>query len=60
MQVEKIVLFLIERQGLLAQRLQELRKQREMDNQDYCEDDEIGEPPSGVAIVPRLMMDEYR
>lgn len=59
-QVEKIVLFLIERQGLLAQRLQELRKQREMDNQDYCEDDEIGEPPSGVAIVPRLMMDEYR
>ncbi|XP_024368342.1 SPX domain-containing membrane protein OsI_21475 [Physcomitrium patens] len=58
-QVEKIVLFLIERQGLLAERLQRLRKQREMANQDYY-DDETGEPPCSPAVVPWVMMDEYR
>lgn len=59
LQVEKIVLFLIERQGLLAERLQRLRKQREMANQDYY-DDETGEPPCSPAVVPWVMMDEYR
>lgn len=67
LQVEKIVLFLIERQGLLAEQLQRLRKQRGVASQDgYAneyEDDEsgLGELPSSPAVVPWLnLMDEYR
>lgn len=66
LQVEKIVLFLIERQGLLAERLQRLRKQREVGSQDCSEEEEnddefgLGEPPCSPAVVPWLLMDEYR
>ncbi|KAG0605422.1 hypothetical protein M758_9G057600 [Ceratodon purpureus] len=62
-QVEKIVLFLIERQGLLAERLQRLRKQREVASQDYDETVEAGLGAltyDAPAIVPWTMMDEYR
>lgn len=61
-QIEKIVLFLIERQGLLAERLQRLRKLRESANQVYYEaedfeDEQITNSPS---IAPWHMMEEYR
>lgn len=61
-QVEKIVLFLIERQGLLAERLQRLRERREVASREYYEADESGlcEPPCSPVIVPWQMMDEYR
>jgi hypothetical protein len=62
-QIEKIVLFLIERQGLLAERLQRLRKQREFSTQVYYEADNGGEyeqPSYSPAIVPWHLMDEYR
>jgi len=66
LQIEKIVLFLIERQGLLAERLQRLRKQREIASQECFESEYeheesgLGEPPCGPAVVPWLLMDEYR
>jgi len=62
MQIEKIVLFLIERQGLLAERLQRLRKQRETAAHVYYEADDSGDdqPSYSPAIVPWHMMDEYR
>ena len=63
LQVEKIVLFLIERQGLLAERLQRLRKQREVSTQDYGEAAESGLGAltyDGPSIVPWQLMDEYR
>lgn len=62
MQIEKIVLFLIERQGLLAERLQRLRKQRELSTQVYYEADDSGDerPSYSPAIVPYHLMDEYR
>jgi hypothetical protein len=61
LQIEKIVLFLIERQGLLAERLQRLRKQREVATQVYYEGDYGDEQPSfSPAIVPWHMMDDYR
>lgn len=63
LQIEKIVLFLIERQGLLAERLQRLRKQREVASQDHEETVESGLGAityDGPAVVPWHMMDEYR
>ena len=61
-QVEKIVLFLIEKQGKLAVRLQRLRKQREDVVREMLEAEESGmdEPPPSPAYVPWRMMDEYR
>jgi hypothetical protein len=60
--VEKIVLFLIEKQGKLAVRLQRLRKQREDVVREMLEAEESGmdEPPPSPAYVPWRMMDEYR
>lgn len=56
------MLFLIERQGLLAERLQRLRERREVASREYYEADESGlcEPPCSPVIVPWQMMDEYR
>lgn len=56
-QIEKIVLFLIERQGLLAERLQRLRKQREVAAQE-CYNEELG--LCSPAGTPWLLVDEYR
>jgi Tfp pilus assembly protein PilN len=64
-QIEKIVLFMIERQGLLAGRLQRLRERREAIAQDLMHEDEDIESSSlcehhdTMSITSRLMED-YR
>jgi SPX domain protein involved in polyphosphate accumulation len=64
-QIEKIVLFMIERQGLLAGRLQRLRERREATAQDLTHEDEDIESSSlceyhdTMTITSRLMED-YR
>jgi len=63
LQIEKVVLFMIEREGLLAERLQRLRKQREDATSDVIhEADESGliAQPNTPALVHWQMMDEYR
>jgi hypothetical protein len=65
LQIEKIVLFMIERQGLLAGRLQRLRERREAIAQDLMHEDEDIESSSlcehhdTMSITSRLMED-YR
>jgi hypothetical protein len=65
LQIEKIVLFMIERQGLLAGRLQRLRERREAIAQDLMHEDEDIESSSlcehhdTMPITSRLMED-YR
>jgi hypothetical protein len=65
LQIEKIVLFMIERQGLLAGRLQRLRERREATAQDLTHEDEDIESSSlyeyhdTMTITSRLMED-YR
>lgn len=65
LQIEKIVLFMIERQGLLAGRLQRLRERREATAQDLMDEDEDIETSSlcehhdTMPIISRLMED-YR
>jgi GTP cyclohydrolase I len=64
LQIEKIVLFMIERQGLLAGRLQRLRERREATAQDLMHEDEDIESSSlcehdTIPIISRLMED-YR
>ncbi len=64
MQIEKIVLFMIEKQGLLAGRLQKLRERRHniQDGGSYTDNDTelaVSEPPEEFDTVQRLMSD-YR
>lgn len=62
LQIEKVVLFMIEREGLLAERLQRLRKRREDATSDVIfEADESGliEQPS-TPVEHWRIMDEYR
>jgi hypothetical protein len=63
-QIEKIVLFMIEKQGLLAGRLQKLRERRHIiqDGESYTDNDTeqaVSEPPEEFDTVQRLMS-EYR
>lgn len=63
MQIEKVVLFMIEKEGLLAERLQRLRKRREDASSDIYEGaDESGltEQPGSPVVVHWQMIDEYR
>ncbi|XP_024391930.1 SPX domain-containing membrane protein At4g22990 isoform X3 [Physcomitrium patens] len=66
-QVEKVVLFMIEKQGLLAERLQKLRKQREaaatadfLIESEVDEGSDLNERPSAPVVVHWQVMDEYR
>jgi hypothetical protein len=64
LQIEKIVLFMIEKQGLLAGRLQKLRERRHIiqDGESYTDNDTeqaVSEPPEEFDTVQRLMS-EYR
>jgi SPX domain protein involved in polyphosphate accumulation len=63
-QIEKIVLFMIEKQGLLAGRLQKLRERRHniQEGGSYTDNDAelaVSEPPEEFDTVQRLMSD-YR
>lgn len=67
LQVEKVVLFMIEKQGLLAERLQKLRKQREaaatadfLIESEVDEGSDLNERPSAPVVVHWQVMDEYR
>jgi hypothetical protein len=64
LQIEKIVLFMIEKQGLLAGRLQKLRERRHIiqEGGSYTDNDAelaVSEPPDEFDTVARLMS-EYR
>jgi hypothetical protein len=64
LQIEKIVLFMIEKQGLLAGRLQKLRERRHIiqdggSNTDNDTELAVSETPEEFDTVQRLMS-EYR
>jgi hypothetical protein len=63
LQIEKMVLFLIEKQGLLAGQLQRLRERRQIfqEGESYAEDTEqaVTESSEEFDTIPHLMSD-YR
>ncbi len=63
LQIEKMVLFLIEKQGLLAARLQSLRERRQIfqEGESYADDIEqaVTESSEEFNTIPHLMSD-YR
>jgi hypothetical protein len=63
MQIEKVVLFMIEKEGLLAERLQRLRKRREDGSSciyEGADESGLSEQSSFPVVVQGQMMDEYR